>query len=560
MTTLPLTSSNPLRAVTGLARQIALPAETEPLRFPSFPALERTAVMGFNQPATVPLGDTTAPTAFAVFRQACYPVWAETLPTNDIANAKYVVDYSLESQASLTPTLDETVYLPMRKSILDWAVTNREATTSRVGLAGGNSLLSYPILGADDHCPGPEFVYVPKLARYTVIVTGTTPFDKGTRVKVGMERWTSPGESETSVFSQFNIAGLDRGGAAAVAQATKNSWIRPTGVSFEFPAAWTAGTTFPTDVNVTIAVSTFLGSSYTTSTLTMGIFEAGESNSQTTKFFLPIARPEEFKNSALPWYATRVTAAAMLGTNVTQVLNKGGTVLCGRVSPAVQSAFEMTTAYLNALHPAEKAFLPLETGVYTYAPPSTDLIMFHDYTINTSSGAKLAPTFRLDNDSLYNFMYLSSPGGLATETLAITSTWHLEFRTSSALFQIAMSPMTIESLHQAQLALASSGFFFENPEHDKILSRVIASARRYVPEALAMVNPTVGRIAKRLMAAGNARYSVKPKSGPKMPPATSAAGSGITKPNPKQKQGGKGKGKGKVNGPGKTPNGKRGRY
>jgi hypothetical protein len=223
-----------------------------------------------------------------------------------------------------------------------------------------------------------------------------------------------------------------------------------------------------------------------------------------------------------------------LGTNVTQVLNKGGTILGGRVSPAVIDPWRVQQSYVNALHPAEKAFLPLETGVYTYCPPSTDLIFFSDHTLNTGQGASACPIYVLSNDALYNKLYLTTAG--VEESLACTVTWHLEFRTSSALFQIGLSGLTLESLHQAQLVLAETGYFFENPKHDAVLSKVISAAKKYVPMAVGAYNPAVGAVMKGMIKAkAKPRATIKPKTGPSKPRTTTAAASGMLPKGQKKK-------------------------
>jgi hypothetical protein len=249
----------------------------------------------------------------------------------------------------------------------------------------------------------------------------------------------------------------------------------------------------------------------------------------------PLSYPVEFSNSTLPWYSTRVTAAAVLGTNVTQIQKKGGTVLAGRVSPNVQNPWVVSQSYVNGLHPAEKAFLPLETGIYSYCPPSTDLANFWDYTLPTYIGSNSsfsAPVMRLDNDSLVNIMFITATSD--AEQLAITLDWHIEFRTSSALFPIGLSAMTLESLHSAQLALASVGFFFENPTHQNILNRVISAAKAFAPQAASLLaGPTAGKLVHGALMLTNA-----PRSDMK---TTTAKASGWEGP-PKQKPA-KGKGK-----------------
>lgn len=507
--TLPLTPGNPLRNITGLARQIALPGEHAPLRFPSFPALERTAVMGFNQPATLPLPANVS-TKMVVTRQSTYPVWADFT-----TNYCYAVDYNCY------PVTANTIYqdheLPFKDTISSWAVDTRLATVNQPGLGGLTKQSTWPIFGKD--VAGVEYVYVPAGSNVQIVVNGNSKCSPAQAFTLSYELWSSPGENGVTGTIPGTVLN-DFTGAMVSTPFVVNGWMRPTMLSL---GASTTGAGNPVSWCATIIVSTYDTVTYTASGSTAGLVNF--SGLSPDRCFFPLVQPVEFSNSALPWYASRTTAAAMLGTNVTQVLNKSGTVLAGRVSPAIQSMFSVSSTYVNGLHPAEKAFLPLETGVYTYCPPSTDLVFFGDYTLNTSGGAPSAPLFRLDNDSLYNVIFLT-PGG-ADESLAITSTWHLEFRTSSALFQIGLSAMTLESLHQAQLVLAESGYFFENPKHDGLLNKVISSAKKFAPEVVSIANPTAGRLLKTVLRGGSKR-TVVPKPGPSKPPATTAQASGMT--------------------------------
>lgn len=504
--TLPLTPGNPLRNVTGLARQISLPGEHVPLRFPSFPALERTAVIGFNQPSTLSLPAST-PVAITILRQACYPVWADVSQ-----NYAAVADYAAHTGLTIpTPSLGEVTY-GIRPALNSWTIANRLATTYFVGTSGMANSLSYPLLGRDGF--GPEWTYVPQGANLTFVIGLPAAHTGGFSASLNYDLWQAPGEYSSSAVA-VSGAPANAGGYGAVAPATSARWVRPSSVMFRTPTD-SIDTTCIVSVAVSTSAVTYTGSATTPGTLNFSVTPI------TTH--LPLATPSEFATSPLPWFATRVTAAAMLGTNVTQILNKGGTVLGGRVSPAVRNPFTVDQGYINALHPAEKAFLPLETGVYTYCPPSTDLVFFGDYTLNTSGGALAAPLFRLDSDALYNKIFVTASG--ADESLAVTSTWHMEFRTSSALFQIGLSAMTLESLHQAQLVLAEAGYFFENPEHDRLLNRVIAAAKKYAPEVIGMVNPLAGKVLKGVMAA-KGRRQIMPKPGPSKPATTTPVKTGM---------------------------------
>jgi len=510
-TTLNLAASHPVRSLNGLARAIALPAEYAPERFPSFPALERTAVMSFNQPATLNLPAST-PVKMAVCRQATYPVWA------DFAQPGWCYTVGYTTELPVTANVTNQI-LAVRKSLYYNAVGNQTASPAKVGISGctvGGP--TWAILGFDQGCGPLPFTYVPANATVTFVVYGA-PLTPGATYRINYDQWDFPGQCSTGYMASVTIAANNRGAMTAALTVVGGSgvWLRPTSLS---ESAATATTLFQMNIVTIVAAGTV---AYTPSTADAGTVAVTPT---APVMFMPLVSPVEFANSALPWNGTRMTAAAVLGTNVSQVLNKAGTVLAGRVNPFTNGMWTASTTSLNALHPAEKAWLPLETGIYTYCPPSTDMASFWDYDCDTadSTGQNTqAPMYRLDNDSLQNVMILTA--GSVAESLAVTASWSFEFRTNSALFQIALSSIPIEVLHQAQLALSSAGFFFENPTHKSILDRVIAGVRRFAPpilKGLTAVNPVAGQAAQVLYRAygpGKRRKGKKQQGGRNNNPA-----------------------------------------
>lgn len=540
-TTINLPSTHPVRALTGLARQIALPSEFAPERFPSFPALERTAVMGFTQPTTLPLSNAKGASQVMVTRQASFPVWGEILGGTTAYQATWSMEliHNSTTNANISTT-----------ALIDWSFDNRLATVNYPGVAGALSYgRPYIPLAVDAGTGRIPFMYVPANAYAYWTFGSTVAVTQGINFRMELEVWSSPGEVNVVPLPAATIATGNLSVAITNNSVTGSGiWVRPYYVSLQDGPA-----SLITTPNVTLTVCMGATLVHTPSTTTQGSFLVTVVSP--AYCFFPLVFPSEFVNSSLPWYSTRLTAVAALFTNVTQVLNKSGTILAGRIAPQVLSPWLVTSAYVNALHPSEKAFLPLETGFYTYAPPSTDMADFWDYTLPTggsSSSAvspRSAPLYRLDNSSLVNIAYFT-PGG-ADESLAVTASWHIEFRTSSALFQIALSGMQLETLHQSQLALARAGFFFENPTHSAILQKIIAAARAVAPYAAAALSiafPAAGRVATALAGRQqkdrkkkrnkivDGKRAVPVKSGKLVMPPTSAAKSGITS-TPKKKGG-----------------------
>jgi hypothetical protein len=247
---------------------------------------------------------------------------------------------------------------------------------------------------------------------------------------------------------------------------------------------------------------------------------------------------------------TRTTASAVLLTNVTKVLNKEGTVLAGRLLNRHTEAWNFDSARLSQLHPAEKAMLPLETGFYTYAPPSTDMATFFDYTMTLTgdyaeiNSTERYPVFRLDNTAYANCFILADSDAATPSSFAVNTDWHIEFRNNSTLFQIGMSAITLEAFHQAILNLVSHGFFFSNGKHKGLISKIIAGGQKAAPYLTPLLPPSAAMAARAgLKAAGVAQklLSRRPNT---TPPTTSAKASGMM-PESKGKKGKAQKGKGK---------------
>ncbi len=508
-TTINIPAGHPVRAMAGLAKQIALPGEFAPERFPSFPALERTAVMSFNQPAslTLPAG---VQTKMMLARQAGFPLWADQAVSGQVMQYFY---YSTGANATYDAQLEIETLLetPRFGSAVLIATPGRPTVTTGVI----QDSFKYPVMGVDAGLGPMQWVYVP--AGYTLCLSAgrsdAAAFAATCNVRFSVDRWSAPGEMKTLDYNATALVGQNT--CVNYFQVLENSWLRPRTLGVQFGSM--QATTFSWYVGLSVIGGTVTG--YTPSGVDGGNLTVTPT---AITALLPLVISSEFTNSKIPWQATRTTAAAVLGTNVTQVLNKAGTILAGRVNPENEDPFAVTSTYVAALHPAEKAWLPLETGVYSYCPPSTDMANFWDYTSGTILDY---PVYRLDNSSLVNVMFLTA--GSAAESLAVTASWHLEFRTSSALFQIALSGMTLESFHQAQLALAAAGFFFHNPDHKSVLSKVIGAVKKVAP-IVAPALPAPAQLAVRALTAlggpnpGPRKVNV-PQAPMKMPTTTASA-------------------------------------
>lgn len=528
--TINVPSGNPVRALTGLARQIALPGEFAPERFPSFPALERTAVMGFSQPATLQLPASTE-VKLLLARQATYPVWATQQAP---AGASYGVLYNGLGADKATNGV-----LLFEDRVANGFVGNTTGfstgSTAQPSVTGATSIgWQQPIVGRDAALGPRPFLWVPTNWSLYAVLSNTTPISSATSFTLAVDYWTTPGEVASATYGVGNLPSNVTGVMANLP--ISNAWIRPRCLT----AVSTASSGQVEFLSCTFLV--VAGTASYAASSGVGVVTVVPAAAVTS--FYPLVFPTEFQNSSLPWSAARTTASAVLCTNVSQVLNKAGTVLAGRVNPNINNPFGTTSAVIQALHPAEKAWLPLETGLYSYCPPSTDMSLFLDYGINVVGSYGIAnppiPVYRLDNDAMVNLAFITA--GAVAEALAVTASWHIEFRTSSALFQVALSGMTLETLHQAQLALAAAGFFFENPEHKSVLERVTRGVYKVAPLAMAALHAAHPTAARVIAAGHNAAVSAMrprkvavPQAKMKVP-TTSASASGFNGRNSQRKK------------------------
>jgi hypothetical protein len=445
-----------------------------------------------------------------LMRQASYPLWLEA------AQPAYFYQVNYSARSASGDDLDRLVPCGEYKIVepyASWAVGNSTASSGSFGITGATSCTYPPI--AYDLGTGPcEYLYLPSGAALIVNIA----YDAGTRpatdpgLNLSFDVWDSPGQVQ-----QKGIAfGLTYPGSGVTVgwyayTSLRNQWIRPNTLTVE-------STTYAvTNANFSLTLGVLCAATYTVTTqASVAPVISGVAAPITCLF--PYAAPAEFASSALPYQSTRLTAVAVLCTNVTKIQNKEGTVSAARLNPANTNVWNFTASTLAAVHPAEKQLLPLETGFYTYCPPSTDLANFWDYSINTANGAASCPAVRLDNDALVNCFSFSDPDG--GTSLAINLDYHIEFRTVSALWNIGLSTIPLESLHTSQLSLVSVGFFFPNDTHETLRQKVvpkISTALATLAPALGLVHPMAGAAAR----AGSMMLSKKPRPTP--PPTTAQA-------------------------------------
>jgi len=525
--TLSLQAGNPLRSMQSLAQSIAMPHEYSPQRFPSFPALERTAVMGFNAPLTWNPSNTVAKAMLT--RQAAYPLWLDFTRVQQGGAVAQSYGFPVMNSYGVTTAGERFSYNVHTGSLYAKAgvVTTGNAFIPKV--AGAVSPpATHPVAALDHNTGDGYFMYGPKNSLvYFYATTDTSIVTNTMAVRIAYERWRAPGEvATTQTESTVTILVGNKNAASAALILDENTFFRITSVTLNSASAQLGS------MRVGATIVTGGNAVHTPSALDdCGLFTVTQ-NAGTEGFLWPATVSPEFGITAIPWTSTRTTAVAALFTNVTKILNKEGTVLAGRVNPNIKDPFNCVSNDITGLHPAEKAQLALETGMYTYCPPTTDMVFFWDYTSSAPSyngitDAALLPIYRLDNDSFVNVAFFNDPD--VGTALSVNLDWHIEFRTSSTLFQIGLSTVTLDSFHSAQLALVGAGFFFENFDHKALLAKVIgglARFTRFITPGISAINPFVGKIAQ---VGSDYLLSSKP---PPAARASSAAGVGLIRQKP----------------------------
>lgn len=494
-----------------LAKAIALPGKTKPMRFPSFPALERTALMAFNSNLTYTVASDVASDGNHVMlcRSAFFPLWGTTYPAAGTTASCYGLTYELATlEPSTTPSTHDLppigvsgVWSPKYKS----GVYPDNTYTAYAGTASG-------VFAIDAETGPTPWVYAPGNSQ---LLLSIAKFGGAWEAAISLEVWAGPGKTAYyGVNFLLNSGGVDQAGATRLLVSSP-TWFRLVNVSF------TLASTVAVGPQVSLGVS--LGSGAPTFTATGG-FPAGTGSWSTAvtstgdRLFVPLTYSPEWENSSLPWRGTRLTAAAALFTNTTKVLNKEGTVLWGRVGPGLVNPYRAKSSDVSTLHPAEKSFMGLEQGCYAYNPPSEDLAEFRSYALQSFFAMfPDIPVHRLDDRAYVCHGFFTDPDG--GTTLAINLDWHVEFRSSSTLFQLGVSSTPLENLHTAQIALLKAGFFFQNEDHTGIIAKIISAIGSLHPLLRVAAPLAAGLLQSSSVAVGKRSKPIR---------ATSARRSGIT--------------------------------
>lgn len=440
----------------SLAQTIAIPSEHRPVRLPTFPNIERTAVTSFMQNGTL-TSDESRATCLTLSRNPVYPVFAD-IP---VTSATFITGFPILDIHLVTARTGHT--RPLKQL--------NEAVSKSVLAALPTSLDSLPIRGKHS-ANADTFFYVPKGLVYSVRIVFNPSYGTFNASKIifrceqMINDWNQP-----SSFTSGEIT-IASNTAEYTVTASSNTWFRALSFSFSYVDDPTATGLMASGTGVYIVSG---GTVAATTSFTGAVFAP------------PFGTPPEF-SVGLPYEGTRANATSILISNVTRVMNKEGTVLAGRLALiAGNTPTYVTQTSLNSLHPAEKYFGPLEKGCYCFSLPDANCEIFRDCRDLSNY-----PIYHFDSMGYFTAIFCTDMNADDTSSLAVTVMRHLEFRTWSQLFQLGFSSVPLEEYHASQLALARMGTIFENPIH---MATIISMVRNAVAALAPRVAPLLRRAA-----------------------------------------------------------------
>lgn len=493
-----------------LAKTMALPGDHRPIRIPTYPNLERTAVAHFSRNTTITSTSTNV-AAVTLLRNPVYPVWAVFNPSSA----------SMSAYIQLTPP--DTVEFgasPNNQSV--------ELSGWTPGAPTGNGASSEYVkrfVVAADNAQRLGFWYPGGLAATLGITFASTQAISGeVDVLVYSTEWTLNSAASPSWEPYTKTLSVVSSVATSVLEGS--GFIIP----LRLRIATAAGAGYINYVNVGYCSGGSLGA---------------PSGSMATGYY-PLFDATEFANSAVPYVATRVTASSILCSNVTSVLNKEGTVLGARLSTRIGSPYSRDPTTVSSVNPEERYFGPLEVGAYAFTLSDAESETFQDcvYNAGTTSNPVWKPFYRFQEVGYYTQLFFNDLDNTANTTMAVTLHQHLEFRTASSLFPLDYSSVPLEEYHRAQLVLAKLGTISENPIHiAAIASAVARAASQLAPYAMPVLNEVAGRYlvpgANRLLKASVEKWgtvtSTPPKQGATKDSKKSSKDQNSVKPKPKPK-------------------------
>jgi hypothetical protein len=464
-----------------LAMSFVLPHERKAMRLPVVPATY-TALLETMSNVTIPVPNGSKRQA-ALLRDAAYPLWVDRSIQN---GCDYLQSTGSAATWNIPNAAESTIPLPLwnvQRSYFNPAVLPATLIDSAAVPVGTLTDLT-PLAQIGEYLA----IYVPPRSQFGLrVVTGAAGAGSGLEAEVG---YVEKGEVKISTVILSNtLTGYEFYGTSGAA-IPAGSGVGNVPSGFVWLRSFRTRTVAPP-----AAANPFLQFGWASENK----FETLGDNK--IVLFLPLFPPAEFQNSTLPYSRTRLNASAALFTNVSAALTKEGTVLAARLKQADIDPWNQSETNLNQVHPKLRYYGPLEKGLYTFTTPSgnvdalDDLVYLIASDSPTNGGQK--PLFQPMDVGVYNSAIFTDLGSQSPETqIAVSLYAHLEFETTSSLFNIGVSHLPLETLHAAEVALLNFGHFHENPLHWALIAN---AAKKILATVMPMVAPVVGHYGQMLV-------------------------------------------------------------
>lgn len=474
-----------------LAQHQALPSRRKPLRLPTYPTIERTSVKGFNSTATSGFADATIGDQkyFAIFRTPTNYLWESQKPTAPYSLTRFVSSAGVNMPVSVGESIElDNVFSPdLLYQASNYGASQFAASSSPLPLARDDDGRLWTYV---PNCDGQQNVSFFRFKCGSAI----GPLGKWNLTFAYTTDWTTKDAQRTNVQLACN------GSDATIVEGY-----------FPVQGVWMSICSLSCTENSSASTAR------SATTVTWGICDAGTQNfllpgttlaNPITPFLMPkISAPAEFDEAPTLWSDTRANAVAVLFSNVTASLYKEGTAkacrvlandfAAGRYSNDLESTFNNLYA---GTRPELKYNGPLAKGLYAYTTADSSTSTFRDWNSGKSSGTNFSAIFRLGSFEYVSFIQFydtqsTRSGTSATATiLNITGDVHIEFRTTSTLWDVGVTRTSLEAWHRSQVALAAMPPFFENLTHMESIAGLAARLAGWAlgPQGKAVIS--VGRV------------------------------------------------------------------
>ncbi len=439
------TIGTPLSATSmpNLAKALMLPGESPPFRVPTYPNVEKTALLQFRTTATVPTVTASGSmSGVLIMPSPVVPVWATRL-LNTV-----LVEYA----ASALPVPGAVAtYL----DIVTSGAWKPYAATVGIGtLPIYTRGLPFGVIAED------RFVYCPPDSKIFVNVTFSGVTGGSGSLVCKLLSWDG-GEYLTTSTITLNATGT---AGVYLGYLSEQNQV---GVFHRIDFVEASGTYSYTGTATAV-------------TATMGWMTGGTytAPSGTLAAMLPLSVPPQTGVSTVQFKDTRLNALSVLCTNTTKVLYKEGTVNASRQDlrqTSAQAVWRMQDDVHTSVHPSLRYFGPLEHGLYSYYPPIAEQNNYRDHLF----GSNAYPLLYLREIPVVQIGAFYDPDD--GTNISLTADWHVEFRTTSTLFNLATCANSLDQYHLAVTAVSRCPPFTQNWVH---VPAILAFLRTYGPRAL----------------------------------------------------------------------------